>query len=101
MHLIRICLFFCVLSSLQAQEMRVERVKVVDQSTPIFNIYVDDNNKKWVSNTKGDVYLLHAVDLADKVNKVASKQYLFDLPGGNADISWPKSAMENIIGNGE
>jgi len=89
-----------VLSSLQAQEMRVERVKVVDQSTPIFNIYVDDNNKKWVSNTKGDVYLLHAVDLADKVNKVASKQYLFDLPGGNADISWPKSAMENIIGNG-
>ncbi|MEL6986455.1 MAG: two-component regulator propeller domain-containing protein, partial [Bacteroidota bacterium] len=73
----------------------------MDQSTPIFNIHVDENNKKWVSNTKKDIYLLHALDLADKIDRAGGKQYLFDLPGGNGDISWTKSAMDNLINGAE
>ncbi len=66
-------------------EMRVERCSSVDQRTPIFNVYVDSENNKWVG-TKSGLYLVKACDLAETVKLAEDEISILSFPNGNMDI---------------
>jgi outer membrane protein OmpA-like peptidoglycan-associated protein len=76
----------------------VERCKSLDQNSPIHNIWVDDDNIKWVANSQG-LFKVLALDLVQKVSIPSGKTSLLDIRGGNAKIEWNTADMQNIIGN--
>ncbi len=91
----------CFLLSLptgSAQDpMRVERIRVIPENIPILNIYVDDDNVKWVANTKS-LYRVDAKDQAVQVPIAPGEVSLLQFPGGNADIRWSEDVMAGILG---
>ena len=88
-----------VFSQTQAQEMVlvVERCKALDQTSPIHNIYVDEENVKWVANKNG-LHKVLAIDLVQKVSIPAGQTNLLMIRGGNANLEWSTSEMESILG---
>lgn len=76
----------------------VERCKALPQNSPIHNVWVDEENYKWVANTQG-LYKVLALDLVQRVSFPAGKTSLLDIRGGNAKIEWNTSEMQSIIGN--
>jgi len=76
----------------------VERCKSLDQSSPIHNIWVDDENIKWVANSQG-LFKVLALDLVQRVSVGSGKTSLLDIRGGNAKIEWNTAEMKSIIGN--
>ena len=98
----RICVAVLALVTVPAfgqdeDPMRVERIKVVDQSRPVFNIYVDDDNVKWIANSEA-IYKVVAKDQAERIDIPSGQQSLLQLPGGNADVRWSKSEISGILG---
>ncbi len=87
---------------LSAQEMVlvVERCKALDQKSPINNIWVDEENIKWVSNGEG-LHKVLAIDLVQKVSIPAGTTSLLTIRGGNANIEWNTSEMQSILGGVE
>ncbi len=85
---------------LHAQEMIlvVERCKALDQSSPIHNIWVDEDNIKWVANTKG-LHKVLAIDLVQKVATPAGITHLLTIRGGNAQIQWNTADMQTLLNN--
>jgi ligand-binding sensor domain-containing protein len=99
----RICLLLLLLGSLrflQAQEMIliVERCKALDQTSPIHNIWVDEENVKWVANSQG-LYKVLALDLVQKASIPGGSTSLLNIRGGNAKIEWNTSEMTQLIGS--
>lgn len=92
-------LVLSIIPGLQAQEMVlvVERCKALDQTSPIHNIYVDEENVKWVANKSG-LHKVLAIDLVQKVSVPAGKTNLLTIRGGNANLEWSTSEMESILG---
>ncbi len=88
------------LSSGFAQEMVlvVERCKALDQSSPIHNIWVDDDNVKWVANSQG-LFKVLALDLVQKVSVPSGTTSLLNIRGGNANVEWNTLEMHNLIGS--
>jgi len=84
---------------ISAQEMVlvVERCKMLSQSSPIHNIWVDEENIKWVANTEG-LHKVLAIDLVQKVSVPGGMTNLLALRGGNANIEWSTAAMTNLLG---
>ncbi|NND07801.1 MAG: OmpA family protein [Saprospiraceae bacterium] len=78
--------------------MRVERCSAVNPDAPVFNIHVDENNDKWVSNGEG-LFKVHAADLSTPVDIGMGEQSLLSYPGGNADIRWMKGSLNKEIDN--
>ncbi len=85
---------------LHAQDMvlEVDRCKSLDQNSPIHNIWVDEENIKWVANTQG-LFKVLALDLVQKVSIPSGKTSLLDIRGGNAKIEWNTAEMQTVTGN--
>jgi hypothetical protein len=84
----------------QEMVMNVERCKTLDQTSPIHNVWVDEENNKWVANSKG-LFKVLALDLVQRVSLPAGKTSLLDIRGGNAKIEWNTLEMQSIVGNGK
>ena len=84
---------------LHAQDMVlvVDRCKALDQNSPIHNIWVDDENIKWVANSQG-LFKVLAIDLVQRVSIPSGKTSLLDIRGGNAKVEWNDAEMQNIVG---
>src|SRR5687768_4032232 len=82
----------------QEKTVNVERSKALDQNSPIHNIWVDEENIKWVANGNG---LNKVLDLytVEKVSVPAGTTSLLMLRGGNAQLEWNTAEMEKLIGN--
>lgn len=91
---------FAISVSLFSQEktVNVERCEALDQSSPIHNIWVDNDNIKWVANSNG---LNKVLDLlvVEKVPVPAGITSLLTIRGGNAQVEWSTAAMQQLIGN--
>ena len=81
----------------QEMVLVVERCKALDQTSPINNIWVDDENVKWVSNTQG-LHKVLAIDLVQKVSVPGGVTNLLTIRGGNANIEWSTSEMQKLLG---
>lgn len=82
----------------QEKTVNVERCKALDQTSPIHNIWVDEENIKWVANTNG---LNKVLDLntVEKVPVASDMTSLLMIRGGNAQMEWNTNAMKLLIGN--
>lgn len=101
--LLLILLYILPLSlPLTGQEMVlvVERCKALEQTSPINNIWVDEDNVKWVSNTKG-LFKVLAIDLVQKVSVAGGKTSLLTIRGGNANIEWNTAEMQSLLSGAE
>lgn len=87
-----------LLMSGQEKTVLVERCKVIDQSSPINNIWVDKDNIKWIANTKG-LYKLLAIDVVEQVLVASGTTSLLSIRGGNAQIEWNTAEMQRLLGN--
>jgi len=76
----------------------VDRCKALDQTSPIHNIWVDEENIKWVANSHGLNKVL-ALTVVEKVDIPAGTTSLLTIRGGNAQLEWSTSAMQQLIGN--
>jgi outer membrane protein OmpA-like peptidoglycan-associated protein len=81
----------------QEMVLVVERCKALDQSSPINNIWVDDENVKWVSNAQG-LHKVLAIDLVQKVSVPGGMTNLLTIRGGNANMEWNTSEMQALLG---
>ncbi|MDX1477048.1 MAG: OmpA family protein [Saprospiraceae bacterium] len=82
-----------------AQEvMVVERIRTIDQTKPIFNIHVDEDNNKWIANAT-TVYFVPAKDIAEPLEISPAEQSLLQLPGGDYDLRWNKQEIKAILGD--
>ncbi len=87
-------------SSAQEMVLVVERCKALSQSSPINNIWVDEDNVKWVSNTEG-LHKVLAIDLVQKVSIPSGTTSLLTIRGGNANIEWNTNEMKTLLGDAE
>ncbi|MEP6794065.1 MAG: SprB repeat-containing protein, partial [Saprospiraceae bacterium] len=79
-------------------QVLVDRCKLLDQSSPINNIWVDEDNIKWVANTQG-LNKVFSLDLVEKVPIAPGTTSLLTIRGGNAKLEWSTSEMQQLIGN--
>ncbi len=85
-----------------AQDMvpNVERCKMLSQSSPIHNIWVDEENIKWVANSEG-LHKVLAIDMVQKVSVPGGTTSLLSIRGGNAHIEWNTAEMDNLLGGAQ
>ena len=76
--------------------LRVNRSNAIDWSLPVNNLFVDEDNNKWVANDKG-VFQVLAYNLSEALALPPGTQSLLALPGGNAQINWSADAMANLL----
>jgi outer membrane protein OmpA-like peptidoglycan-associated protein len=89
---------FPVLLSSQEMVLVVERCKMLSQTSPIHNIWADEENIKWVANKEG-LHKVLAIDLVQKVSIPSGTTSLLTIRGGNAKIEWNTSEMASLLGN--
>ena len=82
----------------QEKSVLVERCKALDQSSPIYNIWVDPDNIKWVANSNGLNKVL-SLDVVEKVTIPAGTTSLLTIRGGNAQLEWNTAEMNQLLGN--
>jgi len=100
MNKILVILTFLLLTfHLAAQDkMRVERGDAVDKSKPIWNVFVDDDNQKWVGNSDG-LFKVLSINNAVKEPLRADEWALLQYRSGNADLRVSKTALKKFIPN--
>ncbi len=82
---------------LSAQDkMRVERGNAVDKSKPIWNVFVDQDNQKWVGNSEG-LFKVLSINNAVKEPLRADEWALLQYRSGNADLRVSKSGLKKSI----
>ncbi len=81
-----------------AGQVLVDRCKLLDQSSPINNIWVDEDNIKWVANTQG-LNKVFSLDLVEQVPIPPGTTSLLTIRGGNAKLEWSTSEMQQLVGN--
>lgn len=99
--LLLILLYILPLSlPLAGQELEpfVERCKVLSQSSPINNIWVDEDNIKWVANSEG-LHKVLGINMVQKVSIPSGSTNLLTIRGGNANIEWNTAEMNTLLGN--
>ena len=77
------------------EPMRVIHCTAIPQDVAVQNIFVDENNVKWVANSEG-VYRINSADNATPKMINSSDWSLIRQYGGNADISVPKYELEKL-----
>ena len=89
--------FLLLTLHLAAQEkMRVERGDAVDKSKPIWNVFVDQDNQKWVGNSEG-LFKVLSINNAVKEPLRADEWALLQYRSGNADLRVSKTALKKFI----
>ena len=84
---------------LPAQEsMRVIRSNAVERNVPVRNIFIDDDNNKWVGNEKG-VYQVHAVDLAVPSETSQDEHSILRYPGANFQLKLAGQQLKAALGD--
>lgn len=83
--------------SSQEEAMRVERASAINPDAPVYNIHVDQNGEKWVSNSEG-LWQVHAADLASPVILGSAEESLLQFPNGNKDLRWLKGKLNEELG---
>jgi ligand-binding sensor domain-containing protein len=78
--------------------MRVTRSAAIDRSVPIHNIYIDENNDKWIGNRSG-VFLVHSVDYASEVEIGEGNLSLLSYNGGNYNLEFNRASLLEILKN--
>ncbi len=97
MNRLLILFFLVFVTSLLAQEpMRVTRSAAIDRNIPIHNIYIDEDNNKWVGNNKG-VFQVHSVDYASEVEISDDELSLLSYKGGNYNLKYNRSTLLQIL----
>lgn len=76
----------------------VERCKAISLSSPIHNVWVDAENVKWVANKEG-LFKVMALDLAQPVPVGSGTTHLLNIRGGNGQIEWSTSVMQQALGS--
>jgi len=76
--------------------MRVERGDAVDKSKPIWNVFVDQDNQKWVGNSEG-LFKVLSINNAVKEPLRADEWALLQYRSGNADLRVSKTALKKFI----
>jgi hypothetical protein len=87
-------------TGISAQDLQpfVERCKALSQSSPINNIWVDEENIKWVSNREG-LHKVLGINMVQKVSVPSGTTNLLTIRGGNANIEWNTAEMNTLLGN--
>ena len=80
-------LFFAAGGYAQKSEWQVTRCGGVDRSSPISNVWVDSENNKWTTNSRG-VFKVQACDMASQLSLAPGEQSTYGFRGGNADVRW-------------
>ena len=98
MNKILTVLTFLILTfHLAAQEkMRVERGDAVDKSKPIWNVFVDEDNQKWVGNSEG-LFKVLSINNAVKESLRADEWALLQYRSGNANLRVSKTGLKKFI----
>jgi outer membrane protein OmpA-like peptidoglycan-associated protein len=86
------------ISHLYAQEhMRVSRCYKVDWSAPIVNIFIDQDQNKWVS-TDGNLFQVLACDLIDQVDLQPDQKSILQIRDGNCDLKFSLTELVSEAG---
>lgn len=85
------------LASAQKKAMRVVRCDAVSNRASIQNVYIDEENRKWVGNAEG-VFEVLDMALGEKVTVPEGNISLFEIPGGNSPLQLNKARLEQVIG---
>jgi len=75
--------------------MRVIHATAVPQDVAVQNIFVDENNTKWVANSKG-IYRINSVDNATLTTANSGEWSLLRQYGGNSDLVIQKYELEKL-----
>ncbi|MDH3652224.1 MAG: hypothetical protein OEQ53_21225, partial [Saprospiraceae bacterium] len=98
MRTLLLLLFFASSFSSFCQEaMRVERCTAISPDAPVFNIHIDENDNKWITNSEG-LFQVHAADLATPKEIPDGMESLLNIPDGNKDIRWQKGEINSLLG---
>ncbi len=84
-------------SALGQEAMRVVRCDAVDKNASIQNIYIDEDNQKWVGNEQGLVQVLD-LGLGKVMDLPEDQTSVYKLPGGNANVNFSIKDFERIAG---
>jgi outer membrane protein OmpA-like peptidoglycan-associated protein len=76
---------FVAFKATAQEKMEVTRCAAVDRSAPVWNVYVDANNVKWVSNRLGLFQVLSS-DQSVQVKLKPGDWSLLTIPDGNFDL---------------
>ena len=97
MRIIVLLLSFALTQIGVGQEaMRVERCTAISPDAPVFNIHIDENDNKWVTNSEG-LFQVHAADLATAKAIPTGEESLLQIPDGNHDVRWPSGALNGLL----
>ncbi len=89
--------FLLLTIHLSAQDkMRVERGDAVDKSKPIWNVFVDQDNQKWVGNSEG-LFKVLSINNAVKEPLRADEWALLQYRSGNVDLRVSKTGLKKFI----
>lgn len=88
-------LFFAAGGYSQKSDWQVTRCGGVDRSSPISNVWVDSENNKWTTNSRG-VFKVQACDLASQLSLEPGEQSVYGFRGGNADVRWTTEEFQRI-----
>lgn len=81
----------------QDEPMRVERASAINPDAPVYNVYIDSEGEKWVSNSEG-IWQVHAANLATPVVLGSAEESLLQFPNGNKDLRWLKGEINDQLG---
>ena len=99
MNRLLVLLFCIVLGNVSAQEsMQVQRCADIDRRVPINNIFIDENNNKWVADNEG-LFLVQSPEFAKTVDIATSKWSLLSAPDGNMELDIDKESLQRLMGN--
>ena len=96
-HLLFIFLFLTTFATAQ-EKMRVERGTSVDRNLPIQNVYVDENNTKWVGNSK-TLHQIHSINHSTEEKLKAGEWALMRYRSGNEDLRLSEADLKKFIPN--
>ena len=83
--------------TLSAQsKLSVQRCADIDRQVPIQNIYIDDDNNKWVADRQG-LFLAQSPDFASTVEMEAEQWSLLSVRDGNRELNFPKAVLESAM----
>ncbi len=68
--------------------MEVLRTAAVDRYSPVYNVFIDADNNKWVGNRKG-LFQVHSSEQASPIALKADEWSLLQTRDGNADLRFP------------
>ncbi|MBL7774716.1 MAG: OmpA family protein [Saprospiraceae bacterium] len=91
-------LFFSSALFAQLTDRQVTRCGAVSRSAPVRNIFVDNDNSKWVASGAG-VFKVQACDLSTPLELAPGELSPLMFPRGNADVRWTTDILQMTIGS--